>query len=221
VARSQSPGRVEGRILDAESGRGIPNALVRVGGQVAITDSRGQVAFSHVPAGDHRVSLAQEHSLSDAVFIGDPTVSVGARASRPSTFQLRLARGARLDVAINRFVPVRTAVNGGPDSLVLSRAESDVTLRLVSGKDTLFRNSDERGRVSFMDIAPGTWVVAVHSEAPARHRYEPDRVEMTLAPGESRRLELRLLPRQREVQVIGGDQELKSMPKDGSKSRMR
>ena len=222
VARSRLPGRVEGRILDAESGRGISNALVRIGGQVAITDSRGQVAFANVPAGQHRVSLAQEQSLTHAVFIGDPTLRVDGHATRPATFELRLARGARLDVAINRFISVRTAMSGGTDSLALASPEPDVTLRLVSGRDTLYRRTDEKGRASFIDIPPGRWTLAAHSDAPARHQFEPDRLELTVAAGESRRVELRVVPRQRTIQVIGGDQELRSMPRErGSGSSHR
>lgn len=209
VSRLRTPGRVYGRVVDAVTGSGIPNALVRLGPQVAITDKQGQVAFGGVPGGEHRVSMSQETSFSDAVFVGDPTVIVDSMRSRPTTFMLAIARSARLDIAVRRYTSARTGIAGGADSLVDAGPLADAALVLASERDTLYRTTSEGGKVSFTDVPPGTWRIMIRGDAPAFYRFDPDRLELTLAPGEAKELTFRLVPRRREVQLIGDGQELR------------
>lgn len=210
VSRLRTPGRVMGRVVDAESGRGIAGALVRLGPQVAITDRDGAVAFGGVPAGEHRLSMSQETSFADAVFVGDPTVVIDSARAQPTTFRLAIARSARVDLTVRRFVSVRTGVGGAADSLADAGPLANATLVLVGERDTLYRTTREDGSAAFTDVPPGAWTLAVRGDAPAFHRFEPDRVELVLAPGEGRTLQFRLVPRKREVQVIRDGEELKS-----------
>ncbi|HVH13811.1 MAG TPA: carboxypeptidase-like regulatory domain-containing protein, partial [Longimicrobium sp.] len=45
--------RVEARVRDAATGRGLADVLVRVGDRVAVTDRRGRAAFVGLPEGTH------------------------------------------------------------------------------------------------------------------------------------------------------------------------
>src|SRR5439155_23126436 len=165
---------------------GIPGALVRLGPQVAITDKRGQVAFGGVPGGEHRVSMSQETSLADAVFIGDPSLRVDSTRTQPTTFKLAIARSARVDVGVRRFATARTGVAGSPDSLVDAGPLANATLVLAGGRDTLYRTTSENGKASFTDVPPGKWIVTIRGDAPPFPRFDPHRRQFTLAPAESR-----------------------------------
>jgi hypothetical protein len=195
--------------VDAVSGRGVPGALVRLGPQVAITDRNGEVSFGGVPGGQHRLSMSQETSFANAVFVGDPTLVVDSTRVRPTTFSVAIARSARLDVDVRRFTAVRTAVNQEADSLREAGAVSNALLILAGERDTLYRSTGENGKVTFTDVPPGQWTLTVRGDTPAFTRFEPDRLELALAPGESRSLAFRLVPRRREVQLIGDGQELR------------
>lgn len=212
VARLRTPGRVYGRVVDATSGRGVPGALVRLGPQVAITDNAGKVAFGGVPAGEHRLSMTQETSYANTVFVGDPTVRVDSTKRQPTTFELAVARSARVDVAVRRFTAVRTGLASAPDSLTDAGALENVTLMLVSGRDTVYDATGANGTTTFTDVPPGNWMLIIGSEAPAFQRFDPDRMELTLGAGETRPVSFRLVPRKREVQIIGAGEELKAMP---------
>ena len=212
ISRLRTPGRVYGRVVDAVSGRGVSGALVRLGPQIAITDAEGEVAFGGVPGGEHRLSMSQETSFADAVFVGDPTVRVDSTRLQPTTFTLSIARGARVDVDVRRFAAVRTGVAGAADSLADAGPLANATLMLAGERDTLYRTTRTDGEASFTDVPPGRWVVSIRGDAPAFHRFDPDRVELTLEPGETRPLSFRLVPRKREVQIIGSDQDLRSEP---------
>jgi hypothetical protein len=214
VSRLRTPGRVYGRVVDAGTGRGVPNSLVRLGPQVAITDKEGQVAFGGVPGGEHRVSMSQETSFADAVFVGDPSLVVDSTRTRPTTFTLAIARSARVDIDVRRFATARTGIAGGADSLVDAGALANASLVLASERDTLYRTTNETGKVSFTDVPPGTWRITIRGDAPAFHRFDPDRVELTLAPGETKAIAFRLVPRRREVQLIGDGQELRPTTAD-------
>jgi len=214
VSRLRTSGRVYGRVVDAVSGSGVANALVRLGPQVAITDKTGKVAFGGVPGGEHRLSMSQETSFADAVFVGDPTLAVDSTRTQPTTFTLAIARSARVDVSVRRLAVVRTGVGGQPDSLAASGMVANATLVLVGERDTLYRTTSDDGEASFTDIPPGRWRLTIRGDAPAFHRFEPDRLELSLEPGEARTLEFRLVPRRREVQVIGGEQELRPQAAD-------
>lgn len=210
ISRLRTPGRVRGRVVDAVTGTGVPGALVRLGPQVAITDRDGEVAFGGVPGGQHRLSMSQETSFAEAVFVDDPTILVDSTQAEPTTFRLAIARGARVNIAVRRYVSKRTGIAGAPDSLVDAGPLANAALILAGERDTLYRTTNDRGSATFTDVPPGHWVLAIRGDAPAFHRFEPDRVELTLAPGETQRHDFRLVPRRREVQMIGEGQELKS-----------
>ena len=213
VSRLRTTGRVFGRVIDAGTGLGVPNALVRLGPQMAITDGQGQVAFGGVPGGEHRLSLSQETSFADAVFLGDPTVVVDSARTQPTTFTLAVARSARVEVEMRRYATTRTNVSGvasAADSLVDAGPLANASLVLAGERDTLYRTTNDAGKASFTDVPPGTWTIIVRGDAPAYHRFEPDRLDVTLKPGETSQVRFRLVPRRREVQVIGDGQELRA-----------
>ena len=215
ISRLRTPGRVHGRVVDAVTGSGVPGALVRLGPQVAITDSRGGVAFGGVPAGEHRLSMSQETSFADAVFVGDPTLMVDSTRTQPTTFRLAIARSARVNIAVRRYAARQTAVTAtSTDSLVDAGPLANATLVLTGERDTLYRTTGENGTATFTDVPPGTWMLAIRGDAPAYHRFDPDRLELALQPGQTKELSFRLVPRKREVQIIGDGQELKSTASD-------
>lgn len=214
ISRLRTPGRVRGRVVDAVTGTGVPGALVRLGPQVAITDRDGEVAFGGVPGGQHRLSMSQETSFAEAVFVDDPTVVVDSAQAAPTTFRLAIARGARVNIVARRYSAQRTGIAGAPDSLVDAGPLANATLVLAGARDTLYRTTSENGTATFTDVPPGSWSIAIRGDAPAFHRFEPDRMEMTLEPGETQRHDFRLVPRRREVQMIGDGQELKSQTAD-------
>ena len=85
--------------------------------------------------------------------------------------------------------------------------------RSPSARDTIYQSSDDRGRVDFGTVAPGTWtLVAMPGDLPDHHVFETDRIEVTVQPGQRRDVELRLVPQQRTVTFIGNDVALKAKP---------
>lgn len=212
VGRLRTPGRANGRVIDAATGRGVANALVRLGPQVAITDKNGRVAFGGLPAGEHRVSLSQEMSYADAVFIGDPVLRMDTVPGAPKQFTLKVARGARVDLTARLFAVSRTGIAGSPDSLVDVGPLAGTAFRLVGERDTVYRSTDDAGHVTFSDIVPGHWVLEPDDDTPSFHRFDPERIELELAGGEARSVTIQLVPKRREIKLMNPGEEVEAIP---------
>jgi hypothetical protein len=212
VSRLRTPGRAIGQVIDAATGRGVANTLVRLGPQVGITDRNGRVSFGGLPAGDHRVSLAQETSYADAVFIGNAVLRMDTSRAAPKHFMLKLARSARIELSARRFAVSRTGIAGSADSIVDVGPLTGTGFRLIGERDTLYRLSDENGRVAFTDIAPGKWLIEADGDVPSFHRFDPEKIPVDLVPGETRAVSFRLVPRPREVKIMNQSEEVHAIP---------
>lgn len=204
LGRSHAAGRVHGRIVNRETGRGVAGALVRLGPQTAITDDEGRIAFAGLPAGEYRVAVAQQSALAQSVFAGDPRVTVDSGRRAPTTFDLAIERGGTVDGLALRTVVVRTGLDGAPDSLANAGPAEGITVALVSGRDTLYRLSGADGAFRFADVPSGEWMVRPLDAAPEGLRWEPATQTIVVRTGERLVVVLRLVPRRREIRPIDG-----------------
>jgi hypothetical protein len=205
IGPSRAPGRVQGRVVDQQTGRGIGGALVRLGPQAAITDDEGRVAFAGLPAGAYRVALAQQVSSGVTVFNGNPNVRVDSGARRPATFNVAVEPAGQISGTIRRLIVARTGIGSAPDSLTDGGPVEGVTVLLVGGRDTLYRTTDASGRYLFTDVPSGAWTIIVQGDLPPQTQWERERVSTELKPGGTLVVDFRLVPRQRKVKIVGGD----------------
>lgn len=143
--------------------------------------------------------------MADAVFSGDPTITVDSSRRRPVTFQLALARRAGVTGSIGHWDLARTSLDGKPDSLSYSGPLAGIPVAMIVGRDTLYRATDQSGSFSFTDLPPGHWTVVVMADAPAQYRYERQTLDVRLEPGATQAVSFRVIPRRREIKIIAGD----------------
>lgn len=202
---SRAPGRVRGRVVDQQTGRGIGGALVRLGPQAAITDDEGRVAFAGLPAGAYRVALAQQLASGPTVFSGNPNVTVDSGARRPATFDVAVEPAGQISGTIRRLVVARTGIASEPDSLADGGPVEGVTVLLIGGRDTLYRTTDAAGRYQFTDVPSGAWTLVVQGDLPPQAQWEHERVPAALKAGGTLVVDFRLVPRRRKVRIVSGD----------------
>lgn len=205
IGPSRAPGRVHGRVLDQQTGRGISGALVRLGPQAAITDDEGRVNFAGLPAGSYRVALAQQFAGGSTVFNGDPNVRVDSGARRPATFNVAVEPAGRISGTIRRLVVARTGMGSEPDSLADGGPVEGVTVLLLGGRDTLYRTTDANGQYLFTDVPSGSWTIMVPGEPAPQTQWDHERVSTELKAGGALVVDFRLVPRRRKVKIVGGD----------------
>ena len=204
IGRSRSVGRVRGRVLDQETGRGVAGTLVRLGPQAAITDDEGRVAFAGLPAGEYRLSIAQGSAPATTIIAGASTVTVDSVRKSPTTFAVAIERAALLQGSVRLMAVARTGIESAPDSLADAGPLESVSLALIGTRDTLYANTDARGAYHFPEVASGSFTLKVLTAPRAGTRWEPSEIEVSVTPATTRDVAIRLLPRRRAVQLIPG-----------------
>ena len=199
------PGRVQGRVVDAETGRPLSGTLVRLGDQAAITDNNGRVAFTGLEPASYRVAVDAMGKSSGALLVGNADVNVLKDVRQPAAFSVGVVRGARLKVAVREQAYAST-VGVSADSLVDSGDAGGILVGLAGARDTVYQTADDKGRVDFGDVIPGSWTVFVATTDGNGGRSAPQ--ELSLQPGDDRDLTLRLVPQRKTVTVVGEATEL-------------
>src|SRR6185503_4645191 len=212
VGRQRRLGRVEGRVTDA-SGAPLSGVLVHVGDQIGITDHKGEVSMFGLSSGTHGISLDGAGTTAQTMLTGDAVVTVNGASDRPASFAVSVARGAHLRGQISLLDFATTGAASG-DSLIQTGTLSNVTVALLGTRDTLYQTSDDKGAINFGAITPGRWTLAVlpGAEVPDFHAFQNERVDLDLAPGTTRDIELRVVPRKRAVTLTtsGGTLKVKN-----------
>lgn len=205
VGRTHTAGRVRGRVVDQETGRGVAGTLVRLGPQAAITDADGNVAFAGLPAGEYRLTLAQQAAQTPSVFTGKSTVVVDSLRRAPTTFALAIERAGSVSGSVRQFVVARTGLESAPDSLADAGPLVGISLSLIGARDTLYVTTDAAGVFQMPEVASGTWLLKVNSDAPLGARWEPAETAVVVQPAVTARIVFRSVPRRRAVQVQTGE----------------
>lgn len=145
-----STGRVQGRVLNADTGAPLPNILVTGGGTQAWTDSAGRFNLLGLPPGTHNIAAY----APDGAFI---TFQQGAQvaAGLMTPVELRLKPAPLVNVIFTVSVPANT-VKGAPvrlagNLLQLGNTFADLNGGLsttASRMPTLTRQTDGRYSIS-------------------------------------------------------------------------
>ena len=210
TARLNVGGRAHARVVDAETGKGVAGALVRMGEQAAVTDENGTANFKHLETGEYHAVVEGGITAGQLVSGGD--VNVDAMA-KPMTFTMSVARGARVAARLRRFEKNTSATPNGADSVIDVGAVGQAVVALISSRDTIWQSSDDRGRIDFGSIAPGQYTMkVVAGDIPEFTVFEKKEIDINVVAGETREVELRLLPQSRAVEFIGQEMVLVAAP---------
>jgi hypothetical protein len=204
VARSQSKGRVSGRVYDAESGRPVRGAMIQLGSHLTITDAKGKFAFSTDSENPVIMNLAGTAATAGLIPLRDMPMTVEPRMGRTSTFEIPLTRAGGVDGRIRLFVSAspldpRHAPVVTEDTLGLPRAR----LELTQGAEVRRTVSNSRGEFAFTDLRPGAWrLTIVGDDLPEFSYLEGDSAIVSVTPGQRARAEMRVLPRRRKITIV-------------------
>jgi nucleoid-associated protein YgaU len=204
VGTTGTSGRVQGRVYDAETGRGLPNTLVRLGDRAALTDRQGRVTFAGLAPETYYLQLDGQSLGTDRVTLQDNPLPVSARRGGTTKLDVGVVRGARVAGRVELFdFDARTRADDPARPLVEAGGGRHVLLALTRDGETVRRMTDADGRFVFADLRPGRWTLSVaDAQLPEHHYFENDTLAVEIDAGEATDLTLRVLPQYRPVKML-------------------
>jgi protocatechuate 3,4-dioxygenase beta subunit len=160
-------GLIMGRVLDARTGRPIPDATITLTGRGrmpnVLTDGEGRFVYRAVPPGAFTITAAKP---------GYVTGAFGRRRPEGPSQQLRLVDGGKtgdVTIAMWRFgVITGTVVDEAGEPIVNADVRAYRRTYLAGrrgyapGRTT---RTDDRGQYRLWDLTPGDYIVAVESSS--------------------------------------------------------
>ncbi len=199
VSRKTSIGGLRGRL--AEGGVGIARAVIMAGEAFAVTDGAGEFEFPALPPGACELRVLGD-SLGPALVVSTPLpMKVKIRSAETTRVELQAVKAATVSVRLTVF-------DFASDSLAKAALQGSGGLEagaveLTNGHDVLRTQTDRLGGASFERVPCGRWTLRVRDERlPAHHFVEQPEQQIDLQPGETRKIEARILPRRRIVRMI-------------------
>ena len=217
VGRKKSAGMLEGYVRDQETGQPIPNAILRLNGATAVTDSDGEFTFPALKPGDFYLNVdsasigleripVQKTPLEVRVKGGkEESVNIGITKSAVFTGKIMVYEFVKEDGLQKGFTIANNKGIGkeGKSKMVEDSGMTNALLEFKSKQEIWRVLTDRKGRFRFDDIRPGQWILTVRADnLPEYHYLEQDIFEIDLAPGEKKEMLIRVLPRKRTIRII-------------------
>ncbi|MBC7098343.1 hypothetical protein H5T52_04385 [Candidatus Bipolaricaulota bacterium] len=218
-ARFQAPlplvetmGQVEGVIFVDTNMNGIPDpgeqglsgVLLQLGKEQAVTGAGGVFRFYPMLPGTYRLRILTP--LSN--YCPQPRLPLGVQVSagKVETVKIGLIPAATVSGRVFIYRPKNNSalnhLNG--NSWVVDRPLSGARVILTSGHERRTTLTDYQGSFFFQGLCPGTWELRVELPPLAPPHYvEQEVYVLKLEPGERLNVEIRVLPKEREIRPLG------------------
>lgn len=193
VGKRHNIATVNGRVLDQETGRGMPGKVLRLGGILAISADDGAFSFPSILVGTYYLSLDDMQGVGGAIPVEAMPMAVEVREGDTPRLDIALVRAATLAGTVSLAVADATPGAGSLRNML-------VTFR--KGAMSFNRLTDEAGAFRLGSIAPGEWTVSVDpSTLPAGYALEQDQFTVALAPAGQSVVAFKLAVRIRAIRM--------------------
>ena len=206
VGKRLGVGTVRGSVRDQATGSPLEDVILRLGAATAVTDARGHFVFPSVSKGNYHLRVDRASIGLDRITVEKCPMEVAVAGGSETALEIGVTLGAGL---VGRVVLYRSSAGGsilpqgGVAGLVEDRGVPEVLLELSDGVETKRVLTDSEGRFAFTEMRPGTWTLKIsESGLPPYTRLETSSIEFRPAPGETIETLVRVVPRQRQVQML-------------------
>ncbi|WP_304511440.1 MSCRAMM family protein [Desulfobacula sp.] len=219
VGRKRSIGMLEGYVRDQETGQPIKNAILRLSGVPAVTDSDGEFTFPALKPGAFYLNIDSASIGLERIPVQRTPLKVDIEGGKETSIEIGITKSADLTgkVMVYEFAEEDGLQKGfsiskgekkatgeeGKGKMVEACGLANVLLEFKSKLEIWRVLTDRKGRFRFDDVRPGQWTLTVRADnLPEYHYLEKDIFEIELAPGEKKEMLIRVLPRKRTIQII-------------------
>lgn len=226
VHKKRNLGRVKGFVYDAETEKPIKGAILRINGSAGVTDNDGKFDFQTLKTGDYLLQLQTERIGLDKVTTVKTPLKITVKEKETQVFRLGVIREAKLTGRVVQYCYKQngkkqlsgnsrqfTIAGEATEPVVLNNAKRElvpikelhnILIELINCNDKKRRLTGKDGSFKFESLCPGPWKLKVYpGNLPEYHYVEQEFYEFELTPGEHEEVEIRVLPRQRQIRIIG------------------
>jgi hypothetical protein len=187
VGRKRSIGMLEGYVRDRETGQPIQNAILRLSGATAVTDSDGGFAFPALEPGAFYLTIDSASIGLERISVEKTPLKVDIEGGKETSIEIGITESADLmgkvtvyGFAKEDYLQKEYAVHKGKDRSVPKDTETDlvekyglanVLLEFKSELEIWRMLTDRKGRFSFDDVRPGQWTLAVYADNLPEYHY--------------------------------------------------
>jgi uncharacterized surface anchored protein len=171
-----------------------------------VTDAKGKYRFSGLVPDIYMLSVDRAGAAKGKITLPATPAKLAVEPGRELEFDMSLTDGCSV---AGRILVYRSSagynnvgVKGASNTAKIDPG-AHCEIRLSNGKTVQSVMTDSTGNFSFAGLPPGSYKLTVPREAVPRYYYaEQESVELTLLPGDSRRLDIRILPIKRVIRVM-------------------
>jgi len=191
--------------------------VVQLGGLSVLTQEDGSFTFPAVPEGNHLLLLSAAAARPEMLAVPALPYRIEVRAGETVVAEFGIVRPAAVQGQV-RFVQAEQRSENGAsaapgEDIIFGQGRPEEEAKLVQDLVVELRNNgkvlhtrtDAEGRFQFQTLPPGKWrLTVVRGSLPDLHRLEPQTRSLTIAPGETARVEVKLVPVARSIQFMEG-----------------
>lgn len=217
LPRKKTTGGISGTVYDARNPGhpGIPNVIVRLNGQAAVTDRHGRFAFTHLKPGPYHLTVDQGSISLNRITVQTMPMPITVTGGQTARVSIGVLSAARLDglvmlrpanwrnASTDRSQPVVVGDPNRKDEPAVSRGLPNIVVELSNGTQILRRVTDSWGVFSFDRLQPGRWHLKVYGgNLPAYHRLETSEMDFELDSEEAAVATINVLPLARPIKML-------------------
>jgi len=205
VSVKKNTGRVEGKVTDAETGRAMPDVLLRIGSSVAATDPFGHYQFHSLFPGVHRLYIDPASLPSGYIPVENMPLEI---ISESSTIEKNIlttkASTIKGRIIVFRFDQnyAQTRIDAAP-AYVDPQGMTGVLLTVEGPGGSRKALSADDGTFMFPPLMQGRWTLKVPASAIKEGAFaEKTSFEFNLGPGQTDELTIKIYPKARQIRFI-------------------
>jgi hypothetical protein len=204
IGKKMSVGTLRGRIIDNTDGKAIPDVIARIGKLTSLTDKNGNFTFVIEP-GTYFLTIDRGRIGVNRTTVQEMPLKVEILGGKVTNVEIQIIPNSEIagQVAVFSYKDAGLLTKTAEADLVKAYGLRNCYVELTNGKETRRTNTDEDGKFRFMDLVPGRWTLMLFNEnLPDNHFYETEKIEIEVHNGESKNIDVRVLPRIRKIQFI-------------------
>lgn len=217
--KKKSIGVLKGRVYDSQKKGNPPvvNAMLRLGGAVAVTDKNGGYMFPAVKPGNQFLMIDRGTIGFNKTTLDKMPVEVEIKGGQTTSRDVAITDTCEISGRVLVYAKLQDGgsaekpkeerglyiVGSGEDKNTEPQGLSGVLIEVSDGKDVIHQLTDEKGRFSFKGLRPGSWNLIAYAETlPEYHYFEQTEFALSVKPGAKEDVTVKVVPRVRQIKMI-------------------